>query len=621
MEILYLWIQDYKGISNLGINLSNRYTFEFDQQSQVITVSENKDYEEVFWGNNVTNLTALVGKNGVGKTSIIKFMIEFLSDGIKETNHEAIVIYSQNNEHYLFTTSNSYTEIKLKGLLCTKSNKIEDITKNLYLLFLSNHLDSTSVFNLTPNWEQKQMDHFYNLSTTFLLSAFIEDLDNPNLNTKPFAQQFMDFATTELARIINLILESSLLSESSTSFYSVNIPQYLNIKLNRSILSNYNKLEGELSESILSKSDNFDEFMFDYFCISLINFAKQKIGPKEIKGNQFESENEYQSRVNAELIKIYDKINEIYKLNQSLNLLQIVREWCKAYGLVFLYHDTYRTLRYFTAIKSICNINKDIISLKISNISKNSSETKFLISANTNDNTSLYLSHKPFGESSLSSGEYLILSLFARINTIFEEKITIYGNVKSNFSNSSSFLILIDEAELGLHPQWQKNFINNLLDFINKRFVTHKVQIVLTSHSPFILSDIPKDCAILLDRNENNQVSVKHLEKSHNSFGANIHELFTDSFFLQDGLMGEFARSKINNLIIEINNEKEGISLERYKNEYQKKINIIGEPFLRKKITELIISKSNNNSQIIDSIIEDRENEIEKLKRLRGNNR
>jgi hypothetical protein len=67
MEILYLWVNNGKGITNFGLNLSNRYTFEFDKNSLTLTVTDNRDFEQGFWGETVSNLTALVGKNGAGK--------------------------------------------------------------------------------------------------------------------------------------------------------------------------------------------------------------------------------------------------------------------------------------------------------------------------------------------------------------------------------------------------------------------------------------------------------------------------------------------------------------------------------------------------------------------------
>ncbi len=46
-------------------------------------------------------------------------------------------------------------------------------------------------------------------------------------------------------------------------------------------------------------------------------------------------------------------------------------------------------------------------------------------------------------------------------------------------------LLLIDEAENQLHPKWQKRFIRSILD------IFPNLQIIATTHSPFIISSIP----------------------------------------------------------------------------------------------------------------------------------
>ena len=45
-------------------------------------------------------------------------------------------------------------------------------------------------------------------------------------------------------------------------------------------------------------------------------------------------------------------------------------------------------------------------------------------------------------------------------------------------------LIFIDEAENHLHPKWQKVFLNNLLE------IFPNIQIIITTHSPFIVSSV-----------------------------------------------------------------------------------------------------------------------------------
>ena len=215
-----------------------------------------------------------------------------------------------------------------------------------------------------------------------------------------------------------------------------------------------------------------------------------------------------------------------------------------------------------------------------------------------------YFSHQFFSESSLSSGEYTFLSVFGRLNNL-------------KFEKKKSILLLIDEAELTLHPQWQKLFISLFIDFISEKFKQHKVQVILTSHSPFILSDLPPNCVILLEKGDKTFV-VDSLKSKNETFGANVHELFTDSFFLQDGLIGEFARRKIEALVEKINNKK--VYTQDEYNSLKKEIDIIGEPYVRFKLLEKVMNGLTREQ--FDNVIVEREKELELIKRIRsGKNR
>lgn len=67
-------------------------------------------------------------------------------------------------------------------------------------------------------------------------------------------------------------------------------------------------------------------------------------------------------------------------------------------------------------------------------------------------------------------------------------------------------LILIDEPEISLHPEWQAGYINLLL----KTFGSFKgCHYILATHSPLILSDIDPEISnvVLLDTNESGDIS------------------------------------------------------------------------------------------------------------------
>ena len=142
-------------------------------------------------------------------------------------------------------------------------------------------------------------------------------------------------------------------------------------------------------------------------------------------------------------------------------------------------------------------------------------------------------------------------------------------------------MLLIDEVDLYLHPEWQRQIIKDILDTIKITFPKSYFQMIITSHSPIILSDIPKENAIFLRRNENGKI----IQDRHHfqTFGANIYTLYRDAFFIENGLaMGEFAKETINSWILEI---KAGGA---DSDEAKKKTELIGEPIIRKRLEKLM---------------------------------
>jgi len=91
-------------------------------------------------------------------------------------------------------------------------------------------------------------------------------------------------------------------------------------------------------------------------------------------------------------------------------------------------------------------------------------------------------------------------------------------------------LLFIDEAEIGFHPAWKKLFFNWLLDFLNNYTTGDTFQIILTTHSPYLLSDLTSSNILLFKKGDNGNTEIVPSD-SFMTFGANIHELLANNFF------------------------------------------------------------------------------------------
>ncbi len=149
-------------------------------------------------------------------------------------------------------------------------------------------------------------------------------------------------------------------------------------------------------------------------------------------------------------------------------------------------------------------------------------------------------------------------------------------NSKESKNKYEYINIIFDEIELYFHPEYQRRFVFELLerlDSLKKGNHIPKIKginILFCTHSPFILSDIPKQNVLFLGE-----------KKDFKTFGANITTLLANTFFMEN-LIGEFAKNKINEVIRWITQDKEDIL---------KTIKLIDEPILRNKLIEMYYEK------------------------------
>lgn len=150
---------------------------------------------------------------------------------------------------------------------------------------------------------------------------------------------------------------------------------------------------------------------------------------------------------------------------------------------------------------------------------------------------------------SLSSGERQYLFTISACLYHLRNIISVPENARRvKYKNVCLFL---DEIELCFHPEYQRTFIANILQTlkVNRVCESVNVNIILTTHSPFVLSDIPRSNILFLKKGEIDK------DNDLNPFGANVNDLLAKSFFLSGGFMGEFAKSKIESLVEFLNNK------------------------------------------------------------------
>ncbi len=184
----------------------------------------------------------------------------------------------------------------------------------------------------------------------------------------------------------------------------------------------------------------------------------------------------------------------------------------------------------------------------------------------------------------ISSGHSAYLNMCAKINS---------ARKSGEIWRKENVILLIDEGDIYLHPEKQLAYMDNLLKLLQTLYQGKKVQLIVTSNSPFIVSDIQSSNILYLERKEKKIEVVKSTIS--NTFASNVNVLLLDSFFVKNGLIGEYARKKIDSIIQDLQGRDIPESKHRHLEEL---IKIIGEPVIRRKLeTMLFHNKSSGNMQ------------------------
>lgn len=137
---------------------------------------------------------------------------------------------------------------------------------------------------------------------------------------------------------------------------------------------------------------------------------------------------------------------------------------------------------------------------------------------------------------------------------------------------NKSALFLLDEPETHFNPEWRSEFISILKDSLDKSDSNNLMRdIIITSHSPFIISDCYPDKVIIFEKSKQ---PLNASDLNIETFGTSVN-LLTNQIFKKKNTIGNYSLNKIEifrerykkgenkeKLIIEINS-KLGDSLEK----------------------------------------------------------
>lgn len=538
MKLAYIWISEHKVLKNIKLVIDS--SLNCDYKEGYLTIHRNESAKSYY---NDVSISAIIGKNGTGKSTVL----EFLEDSASGGNSSGIIVwydefgsvficpvniyknnikvlgtieYSVIDDYQDFLNANKISLIKSSNL--TDANRLEVIKKNkskmIYDLSLSDYQKLTLSF--IRERFSRLMSYLQNLSAS----------DDLQKTTIKYTFKFSPSSTSFLRLVLDEVKDKNFIFYEKNHLETLRFEfierhynsynDYLNIEP-QLVYFNISLIYREACRKIKKERSSQDVL----YLILMICYVRDDFHLSVDVITDLLSQ--YDENINDKIVNTFveDEVFEIIEyidmeIRNLINLSSRVQNLIDGKKVLFI-KDTQDDGFYLETnhVDTIFNLSELIDFLPIS-LARN----------------------MPYGWEGFSTGEFAKLSLFSELYYFINNR---------KRSNKESYFIFMDEVDLYLHPDWQRNFLSDLLNFISKNFPIDRTQILMTSHSPIIIGDFLPENIITLIKNKEGIVSIG---ESH-GFGTQITDLYINGLHIES-TFGVHSKKHIEGILHRRNNEE-----------------------------------------------------------------
>lgn len=654
MELIYVYIDKYRGFAQQGINMSGRFSVAYNDIDNSITVKKNAEYSEIY-PKHIKGISAVIGKNATGKTSFLELIGKRIGDrnlcneisvadksgkwweetDDVETNFDAECV-NHVASYFLLYYVGIVDDEEIYVFETDDLNKYHNLLSGVQVNNINHRIDNEwfacicTIVNGKLKFKQNNINEKYNeygVDKSAMLMFNNVSHRPSNVDTKPDR--------------IDAIKRFKVINSGNYLYKQL---KFLHHQMNLEMAELYKdeKYTFVIRYPCATWAIEDDSYVINFMRFNLVDMVEWQIATLNIMYNacidiwsasagalddtelcEFTEKN---GNVLCDVEHRYDDVKDYYldlmdmlsnhisdihnTFSECLKILDSFEEFFKnkedAGLLIEFQRDGFKiTVNKNTKIECCEQLCEGIIDADSYAMRKGSVTL-------LNGLVSHHIEH-------LSEGERSNLKLF----------VSIHHQIIQENKWTKSYILLIDEIEENMHPEMCRRLVSDLIQFL-KQYKGKTFQIIFSSHSPFVVSDLQNTDVICFSRNEAGKLQAAQLEGL--SFGQNIHTILKKGFFLNN-TMGEFARTNIlfisellsselgcETLISEINTHL-CCDMIKAKDELldyiEKNILTIGEPVLQK-----VMLKQFENFKVknctLDEQIALHEQKIEELKNKKG---
>lgn len=602
-----------------GINFSPDFIIDFNKRDRILSIKKREQEIDFFKGSNVNQINLIVGKNGSGKSTILNLL------GLSHIDREELLrnspswnwfaVYSNGNAEFILEghNPNFIRNLEFNDVVRQNENdfyclKIKRDNENFKFIG-SRDVDRRETLymyhanNLKDEWYPTHLFKEHTLGNSGYSREYIFSPKMTDIYELLTDQETLSRDTFSGNNIKLVISKRNILSTYDSEKYSYDLIQ----KFKDKIYSYKQKKEviQQTENTVYSYQEKFViEFLEDalfYILIEGVNSGYKEAvnildqaSYNNIKSNHFESTESH--FIESDYTEKKKYLLNILESNQLNN---------------FSKKPLFESYNYRELISRLEKVNSDLFndqSQIIQDLSTQNRETSLtnLISFFEITKSSREFFPIKIEYANLSSGEFQYIKHYSNLRQSLDldEKYAAVNNV----------ILLLDEPDANFHPEWSRRYIQNLINTLESQ-KNMNFQIIITTHSPFMVSDIPSDYISCIDIVEKDDDSHRKINIADFGLMSNYYDLIKHNFFMEQPI-GEYASNVFKRIINNIDKLKNShikfdkADLSKEIKSIFNAIDLIDDPIIRRKLS----------NYLEESIVNLRKEEFlkEKIERLKN---